>query len=127
MEDSRYYNITLQKQGNPRTAVNVIVHPIANGSACECQDNALLLSGNNCNVTDKTDFNTEVVVVSFNPGDPDENVVQIAVIPDTIFEVNETYSLRLKLSEAANKSGVQIGERNQAQVTIINDDSKITD
>ena len=61
-------------------------------------------------------------MVSFNPGDADEKAVQIAVIPDVIFEVNETYTLRLELSNAA---GAQIGEKNQAQVVIINDDGKI--
>jgi len=66
-------------------------------------------------------------VVRFSPGDPDEKVVQITVISDTVLEVNETYSLRLELSEVANRSGAQIGERSQAQVTIINDDSKRTD
>jgi len=87
----------------------------------------LLLYETYCTVTGTGDFNTEVIVVRFSPKDPDKKVVQIDVIPDTILEVNETYSLRLELSDVANRSGVQIGKRNQAQVTIINDDSKITE
>ena len=128
VEDKRYYNITLQKQSNLGTPFNVIVRPIADGSASEWQVNVLLLLYDPyCTVTDTSDFNTEVVVVRFSPGDPDEKVVQIAVIPDTILEMNETYSLRLELSDVANRSGAQIGEKNQTQVTIINDDSKITE
>ena len=41
MEDKRYYTITLTKSGNLGSSVNVVVHPIANGSASECQDSVL--------------------------------------------------------------------------------------
>ena len=59
------------------------------------------------------------------PGGPDEITIQLEVQEDTTFERNETLLLTFFLTPAAIGSGARIGVRNESQVTIINDDSKI--
>ena len=59
------------------------------------------------------------------PGGPDEITVQLEVREDTVFERNETLLLTFFLAPTAIDNGARIGARNESQVTIINDDSKI--
>ena len=62
--------------------------------------------------------------VIFTPGGPDEIMAQLQVEDDTTLEANEILLLTLSPTPAANASGARIGARNEARVTIINDDSK---
>lgn len=64
--------------------------------------------------------------IVFTPGGPNEETVQLSVDADQLLEFNETYLLRLQLPDASIAVGAQIGKRNEARVTIINDDSKIS-
>lgn len=66
-----------------------------------------------------------MVQVAFKPGGPNEVTVEMAVTSDTAIENNETFTLRLRLSNKAKKSGAQIGQWKQAQVTIVDDDSRL--
>ena len=63
--------------------------------------------------------------MTFVPGGPDEITTQLRVQEDSIFENNETFLLTFFLTPTAIDSGARIGARNESQVTIINDDSKI--
>ena len=63
-------------------------------------------------------------MATFTPGGPDEVIVLLSVRRDTVLEPNETYTLLLALTSLSQTAGVKIGRRHQAQVTIINDDSK---
>lgn len=62
--------------------------------------------------------------VTFTPGGPMEQTVQLSVDKDQLLELNETYLLRLHLTNASITAGARIGTNNQTRVTIINDDSK---
>ena len=53
-------------------------------------------------------------------------MVLLSVRRDTVLEANETYTLLLALTSRSQAADVKIGRRHQAQVTIINDDSKIS-
>lgn len=61
--------------------------------------------------------------VTFTPGGPDEMTIQLRVLPDGNLEFNETFMLGLQLIGGVM---TQVGPRNRAEVTIINDDCKIT-
>ena len=75
-----------------------------------------------------SDYNLREAVgqVEFTPGGPDEITVQLRVRPDRILEFNETFPLALRLLPASVTAGGQVGLRNRAEVTIINDDCKNT-
>lgn len=64
--------------------------------------------------------------MTFTPGGPNEETTQLRVLRDSILELNETYTLALQLTPASVAAGAQLGLKNQAKVTIINDDGKIT-
>jgi len=63
----------------------------------------------------------------FSPGDPNEKTARLSVRNDRILEANETYFLNLGLTTAAVSGGARLGVRDRAGVTIIDDDSKITE
>lgn len=60
----------------------------------------------------------------FTPGGPDEMTIQLQVNDDTTLEADEILLLSLSLAPAAMESGGRLGPRNEARVTIVNDDSK---
>ena len=62
--------------------------------------------------------------VTFTPGGPTEVTIQLTVKNDTILEFDETFPIILRLTRAAVLAGGQLGLRREAEVTIINDDSK---
>ena len=62
--------------------------------------------------------------VIFTPGGPDEITTQLQVQDDTTLEANEILLLTLSPTPTATRRGARIGARNEARVTIINDDSK---
>ena len=65
--------------------------------------------------------------VTFTPGGPNEQTVPLSVDEDQFLELNETYLLRLHLPDTSINAGAKIGTIDKAQVTIINDDSKISE
>ena len=70
------------------------------------------------------DYSLRSELVTFTPGGPDEVMIQLSVLRDTVLEANETYTLLLALTSLSQMAGINIGRKHQAQVTIINDDSK---
>ena len=64
--------------------------------------------------------------VTFTPGGPDEITTQLRVLNDDRLEFDETVILTLRLSSAAITAGGQLGLRSQAELIILNDDSKTT-
>ena len=81
-----------------------------------------------CNVAqERSDIVTIRESVTFSPGDPNEKTAAFSVNNDRILEVNETYFLNLRLTQPAVIGGARLGPRDRAEVTIIDDDSKITD
>lgn len=65
--------------------------------------------------------------MTFSPGGPNEITQTFSVTNDNVLEVNETYFLSLRLTQPAVIGGARLGARDRAEVTIIDDDSKITD
>ena len=63
--------------------------------------------------------------MTFTPGGPTEATTQLRVSNDDRLEVDETFPLILELSAAAITAGGHLGLRREAEVTIIDDDSKI--
>jgi len=61
--------------------------------------------------------------VTFRPGDPDEMTVELTVRDDNILERDEIFFINLQL--ASTDTGGQLGARNSAVGTVINDDSKL--
>ena len=64
--------------------------------------------------------------MTFTPGGPTEVTTQLRVLNDDRLEFDETFPLILQLTPAAVTAGGQLGLRREAEVTIINDDSKNT-
>ena len=74
-----------------------------------------------------SDYFTEAAgQITFTPGGPDEMTIQLRVRADQNLELNETFTLRLSLPSASIAAGGQLGLREAAEVTIINDDCKTT-
>lgn len=74
---------------------------------------------------DPSDFNRAASgQVTFIPNGPNEITIQLRVREDRILELNETFTLRLALPPASITAGGQLGFKNAAEVTIINDDCK---
>ena len=72
-----------------------------------------------------SDFNRNAAgQVTFTPGGPNEITTQLSVRDDRTLELNETFTLRLALPPASITAGGQLGLKNAAEVTIINDDCK---
>lgn len=71
-----------------------------------------------------SDYDPQGVQVIFTPGGPDEMTIQLQVNDDTTLEADEILLLSLSLAPAAMESGGRLGPRNEARVTIVNDDSK---
>ena len=74
--------------------------------------------------TVSSDYN-QTGQITIIPGGPDEITTQMEVIEDRILEANETFLLTLSLTPAARDTGAYVGVRNESQITIINDDSKL--
>ena len=62
--------------------------------------------------------------VTFTPGGPTEVTTQLRVLNDDRLQFDETFPLILQLTPVAVTAGGQLGLRREAEVTIINDDSK---
>ena len=62
--------------------------------------------------------------MTFTPGGPAQVTTQLSVLNDDRLEFDETVPLRLQLTAAAITAGGQLGLRREAELTIINDDSK---
>ena len=72
-----------------------------------------------------SDYNQQAAgQITFTPGGPDEMTIRLRVRPDQVLELNETFTLRLSLPPSSITAGGQLGLRDAAEVTIINDDCK---
>ena len=74
-----------------------------------------------------SDYGRDVAgTVTFIPGGPTEVTTQLRILNDDRLEFDETFPIILQLTPAAITAGGQLGLRREAEVTIINDDSKIS-
>ena len=71
-----------------------------------------------------TDYPTNPGMVVFEAGSTSE-IVELSVIPDDVFETNETYVLTLFVSRNVRMSQNLIFMDSVPVVTIVNDDSKL--
>lgn len=62
--------------------------------------------------------------VTFTPGGPNRITTQLRVLNDQTLEFDEMFLLKLSLPSASVTAGGQLGLKNTAEVTIINDDCK---
>ena len=72
-----------------------------------------------------TDYPTNPGMDVFEPGSTSEIIVELSVIPDDVFETNETYVLTLFVQRNVRMRQDLILMDTVPVVTIVNDDSKL--
>ena len=72
-----------------------------------------------------TDYPTNPEMVMFEAGSTSETIVELSVVPDDVFETNETYVLTLFVPRNVRGRQNLILMDTVPVVTIVNDDSKL--